>query len=58
MDPYRLFNTDVFKYPLNSTSSLYGSIPFLLGHYPNESTNIGIYWLNTAETWVDLYTPK
>ena len=30
-EPYRLFNLDRFKYSLNSTASLYGSVPFLMG---------------------------
>ena len=52
-DPYRLYNVDVFKYELNSPMSLYGAIPFMLGH--NEHRSTGIFWLNAAETWIDIW---
>lgn len=29
-DPYRLYNTDVFEYELQSTMALYGAVPFLV----------------------------
>lgn len=51
-DPYRLFNSDVFEYDLDSPMTLYGSIPFMQAHKRNSST--GIFWLNGAETWVDI----
>lgn len=35
---------------------LYGSIPYISSFSSNHSGNIGIYWLNSAETWVDIYT--
>eukprot|EP00347_Sterkiella_histriomuscorum_P017870 403347661 len=61
-EPYRLYNVDVFPYKLNSTSALYGSVPFVMSHsHLNEDTvkgNCGIYWSNAAETWVDIYTPN
>lgn len=58
-EPFRLYNVDVFPYKLNSTAALYGSIPYLLSHsnQANEG-NVGLYWSNAAETWVDLYTPN
>lgn len=31
-DPYRLYNTDVFEYILDSKMALYGSVPVLYGH--------------------------
>ncbi|XP_033124812.1 neutral alpha-glucosidase AB-like isoform X2 [Anneissia japonica] len=51
-DPYRLFNLDVFEYELNNPMALYGSIPYMLAH--NSERTIGIFWLNAAETWVDI----
>jgi len=32
--------------------ALYGSIPFILAH--NWSKTVGVFWLNAAETWVDI----
>lgn len=32
--------------------SLYGCVPFLLAHNTQRTT--GIFWLNAAETWVDI----
>ena len=51
-DPYRLYNLDVFEYELNNPMALYGSIPFMLAH--NWSKTVGVFWLNAAETWVDI----
>ncbi|KAJ1659441.1 glucosidase II [Dispira simplex] len=51
-EPYRLYNLDVFEYILDSPMALYGSIPFMLAHRPQASA--GFFWLNAAETWVDL----
>lgn len=56
--PYRLYNIDVAQYQINSSQALYGSIPFLVGHNPDHSENVGLYWANAAETWVDLYSPE
>uniref|UniRef100_K7G9U8 Neutral alpha-glucosidase AB n=1 Tax=Pelodiscus sinensis TaxID=13735 RepID=K7G9U8_PELSI len=41
-DPYRLYNLDVFQYELYN----------LLAH--NTQRTVGIFWLNAAETWVDI----
>jgi len=59
-DPYRLFNLDVSEYQANETYlGLYGSIPYLMS-FPQPSDGpqgyVGIYWLNAAETWLDLFT--
>jgi mannosyl-oligosaccharide alpha-1,3-glucosidase len=54
--PYRLFNSDVFEYDLDSPMTLYGSIPFMQAHKKDSST--GIFWLNGAETWVDIAKSK
>ncbi|XP_018115471.1 neutral alpha-glucosidase AB isoform X1 [Xenopus laevis] len=51
-DPYRLYNLDVFQYELYNTMALYGSVPLLLAH--NTKRTLGIFWLNAAETWVDI----
>lgn len=51
-DPYRLYNLDVFQYELFTPMALYGSVPLLLAHRPRLS--LGLFWLNAAETWVDI----
>ncbi|VDD97760.1 unnamed protein product [Enterobius vermicularis] len=55
MDPYRLFNLDVFEYELNSQMSLYGAVPFIMAHSKDRS--VAALWLNAAETWVDINSP-
>lgn len=55
-EPYRLYNTDVFEYILDSPMTLYGAIPFMQAHRKNSS--VGIFWLNVAETWVDITKSK
>uniref|UniRef100_A0A674NSA8 Glucosidase II alpha subunit n=1 Tax=Takifugu rubripes TaxID=31033 RepID=A0A674NSA8_TAKRU len=51
-DPYRLHNMDVYKYELYSPMALYGSVPLIVAHNTERTT--GIFWLNAAETWVDI----
>uniref|UniRef100_A0A7N8XHP6 Glucosidase II alpha subunit b n=1 Tax=Mastacembelus armatus TaxID=205130 RepID=A0A7N8XHP6_9TELE len=51
-DPYRLYNLDVFQYELYNPMALYGAIPVMLAH--NSQRTTGIFWLNAAETWVDI----
>lgn len=51
-DPYRLYNLDVFQYELYNFMALYGSVPVLLAH--SAQRDLGIFWLNAAETWVDI----
>jgi len=51
-EPYRLFNLDVFEYELDEPMALYGSSPILVGHGPNN--DVGIFWSNTAETFIDI----
>ena len=51
-EPYRLYNTDVFEYELDSPMTLYGSIPFMQAHKSNSTA--GVFWLNGAETWIDI----
>jgi alpha 1,3-glucosidase len=55
-EPYRLYNTDVFEYALDSPTSLYGSVPFMVAHKKNRS--VGIFWNNPSETWVDIVKSK
>ncbi|OQD72786.1 hypothetical protein PENDEC_c019G03067 [Penicillium decumbens] len=51
-EPYRMYNSDVFEYELNSPMTLYGSIPFMQAH--RKGSTVGVFWLNAAETWVDI----
>lgn len=51
-DPYRLYNLDVFQYELSNPMALYGAVPVLISH--NIHRTMGIFWLNAAETWVDI----
>ncbi|XP_072378517.1 neutral alpha-glucosidase AB-like [Diabrotica undecimpunctata] len=56
VDPYRLYSLDVFEYELDSTMAIYGSIPVVYAHSPKRT--IGAFWLNAAETWVDINNSK
>ncbi|KAH7165805.1 family 31 glycoside hydrolase [Dactylonectria macrodidyma] len=51
-EPYRMYNSDVFEYILDSPMTLYGSIPFMQAH--RKDSSVGVFWLNAAETWVDI----
>ncbi|KAK6632383.1 hypothetical protein RUM44_007425 [Polyplax serrata] len=51
-DPYRLYNLDVFEYELNSKMSLYAAVPIFVAHGPRITA--GVFWLNSAETWIDV----
>ncbi|KAI6785034.1 Glucosidase 2 subunit alpha-like protein [Emericellopsis cladophorae] len=55
-DPYRLFNSDVFEYVLDSPMTLYGAIPFMQAH--RKGSTVGVFWLNAAETWIDIIKSK
>lgn len=50
--PYRLYNVDIFEYETESRMPMYGSIPLLIGAKPEAS--VGIFWINAAETYVDV----
>eukprot|EP00116_Pleurobrachia_bachei_P001702 sb/3461964/ len=52
-DPYRLYNLDVFEYELDNPMALYGSIPYITA-LSKTGRNVGVMWLNAAETWVDI----
>ena len=51
-----MYNSDVFEYELDSPMTLYGSIPFMQAHRKNST--VGVFWLNAAETWVDIVKSK
>ncbi|PHH85981.1 hypothetical protein CDD83_10909 [Cordyceps sp. RAO-2017] len=55
-EPYRMYNSDVFEYVLDSPMTLYGSIPFMQAH--RKDSSVGVFWLNAAETWVDIIKAK
>ncbi|OAR05923.1 hypothetical protein LLEC1_05391 [Akanthomyces lecanii] len=55
-EPYRMYNSDVFEYVLDSPMTLYGSIPFMQAH--KKDSTVGVFWLNAAETWVDIVKSK
>lgn len=50
--PYRLYNVDIFEYETNSPMAMYGSIPFMQAHKVGGSA--GIFWMNAADTYVDI----
>ncbi|MCJ1334313.1 hypothetical protein MMC10_011021 [Thelotrema lepadinum] len=54
--PYRLYNCDVFEYEMDSPMTLYGAIPFMQAH--RKDSTVGVFWLNGAETWVDIVKAK
>lgn len=56
LEPYRLYNLDVFEYEVHSTMALYGAVPVLYAHSPKNT--VGVYWNNAAETWVDVSNSK
>ncbi|KAK4147239.1 2 subunit alpha glucosidase [Dichotomopilus funicola] len=55
-EPYRMYNADVFEYILDSPMTLYGAIPLMQAHRKDSSA--GVFWLNAAETWVDITKAK
>ncbi|RDL38678.1 putative glucosidase 2 subunit alpha [Venustampulla echinocandica] len=55
-DPYRLYNSDVFEYITDSPMTLYGNIPFMQAH--RKDSTVGVFWLNAAETWIDIVKQK
>ncbi|TPX13467.1 uncharacterized protein E0L32_006197 [Thyridium curvatum] len=56
VEPYRLYNADVFEYILDSPMTLYGAIPLMQAH--RKDSHVGVFWLNAAETWVDVTKAK
>ncbi|SPO06023.1 related to glucosidase II, alpha subunit [Cephalotrichum gorgonifer] len=55
-EPYRMYNADVFEYILDSPMTLYGSIPLMQAH--KKDSAVAVFWLNAAETWVDITKSK
>lgn len=55
-EPYRLYNLDVFEYLHDSPMALYGAVPFMVAH--NTESTVGVFWLNSAETWIDVTREK
>lgn len=55
-EPYRLYNADVFEYIMDSPMTLYGAIPFMQAH--RKDSTVGVFWLNAAETWIDIVKEK
>ncbi|XP_034273663.1 neutral alpha-glucosidase C isoform X3 [Pantherophis guttatus] len=53
-DVYRLYNLDVFGYTIHNKMGIYGSVPLLLAHKPDQT--IGVFWLNSSETLVEIST--
>lgn len=51
-EPYRLYNLDVFEFELDSRMAVYGSVPVMYAHGTKRSA--GVFWHNSAETWVDV----
>ena len=50
--PYRMYNSDIFEYELDSPMTLYGTIPFMQAQ--KKDSTVGVFWLNAAELWVDI----
>ncbi|CAR30769.1 hypothetical protein ZYGR_0P00710 [Zygosaccharomyces rouxii] len=55
-EPYRLYSTDVFRYDIGTKMPMYGNIPFVIGNNPKAA--VGLFWVNAADTWVDLKYQK
>ncbi|KAJ6775116.1 ALPHA-GLUCOSIDASE [Salix purpurea] len=53
VEPYRLFNLDVFEYLSESPFGLYGSLPLMISH-GKEGRSAGFFWLNAAEMQIDV----
>ena len=60
--PYRLFNTDVFAYPVEKNvdidhdkKGLYGSVPMLLARSEHQPL-LACFWHNASDTFVDVAT--
>lgn len=51
-EPYRLYNVDIFEYEVDSRLPMYGAIPLMVAHKAGLSA--GLFWLNSADTFVDI----
>ncbi|KAL9597362.1 MAG: hypothetical protein Q9179_004300 [Wetmoreana sp. 5 TL-2023] len=54
--PYRLYNSDVFEYEMDTPMTLYGAIPLMQAH--RKDSTVGVFWLNAAEMWIDIVKTK
>ncbi|KAI1327741.1 glycoside hydrolase family 31 protein [Xylariaceae sp. FL0255] len=55
-EPYRLYNSDVFEYILDSPMTLYGAIPLMQAQ--KKDSTVAVFWMNAAETWIDITKAK
>ena len=46
----------MFEYALDSPTSLYGAVPFMIAHRAGASC--GVFWMNPSETWIDIVKKK
>lgn len=53
-EPLRLYNLDIFEFELDKPLGLYGSVPLLYARSGKQT--VGMLWLNSAETFVDITT--
>ena len=52
-EPYRMYNLDVFEYDLDTPAAIYGAVPLL--HALRSGGRVAsAFWMNAAETWVDV----
>ena len=51
--PYRLFNRDLDPHFPQNKTELYGSIPYIMGNHLGFHS-VGIAWMNSADTWVEI----
>lgn len=51
-EPYRLYNVDIFEYPVEQKYAMYGAIPFMMS--VNRNAAVGIFWVNSADTYIDI----
>lgn len=55
-EPIRFYNTDINRFEVDSGMSMYGSIPYIVGHSGFNSTSV--FWCNPSETYVDIIENK
>lgn len=55
-EPHRMYNLDVFEFELDKPLGLYGSVPLVYARTQDYTT--GLFWLNSAETYVDIHTAQ
>lgn len=55
-EPHRMYNLDVFEFELDKPLGLYGSVPLV--YTRGKDFVIGTFWLNSAETYVDVHTTQ